>query len=146
MRSEGKQIFGHVQKHPAAAALLEKRLAEPAFWDHFAALLRRRGYATVWLRDQEEFRIGGPVAILWDGSGEKLDELAALPDLDSVGSLLFWQLLKEDVSMVETWGRTLVEGARQHHKRSQLWLQNFNLDEESEGMLESAFKKLMSPA
>jgi hypothetical protein len=73
-----------------------------------------------------------------------LDELAALPDLDSVGSLLFWQLLKEDVSMVETWGRTLVEGARQHHKRSQLWLQNFNLDEESEGMLESAFKKLMS--
>ena len=52
MRSEGKQIFGHVQKHPAAAALLEKRLAEPAFWDHFAALLRRRGYAT----DTEELQ------------------------------------------------------------------------------------------
>jgi tryptophan 2,3-dioxygenase len=29
---------------PAATARLEKRLAEPSFWDHFVALLGRRGY------------------------------------------------------------------------------------------------------
>jgi hypothetical protein len=73
----------------------------------------------------------------------QVDELAALPQLDTIGGHLFWQLLKEDVSAVESWGRSIVEGARQHHKRSQLWLQNFNLDEEDEQDLETAFRQLL---
>jgi len=33
---------------------------------------------------------------------------------------------------------------RRHEKRSQLWLQNFNLDEYGEQQLESAFMQLLS--
>ncbi len=82
------------------------------------------------------------IALLPQDLGQ-VDELAALPQLDTIGGHLFWQLLHEDVSLVESWGRSFVEGARQQHKRSQLWLQNFNLDEEDEQHLESAFKQLL---
>lgn len=73
-----------------------------------------------------------------------LDELASLPHLDTLGSHLFWQLLGEDVSMIEEWGRKVVDTSRAHEKRSQLWLQNFSLDEQGEQMLEPSFSKLVS--
>jgi hypothetical protein len=53
-------------------------------------------------------------------------------------------LLHEDVSIVEKWGRSIVEVTRQRGKRSQLWLQNFDLDEQSEQDLEAAFTQLLS--
>ncbi len=74
---------------------------------------------------------------------DMMDELAALPHLDTIGSHLFWQLLNEDMMMVEEWGRAVVEAARLNDKRSQLWLQNFNLDEQSEQMLEPSFTKIL---
>jgi hypothetical protein len=46
--------------------------------------------------------------------------------------------------MVKTWGRSLVETTRQHQKRSQLWLQNFSLDESTEQELEMAYANVMS--
>ena len=80
---------------------------------------------------------------------QQLDELAALPDLDIVGCHLFWHSLDksgsyEDVTALAKWGNTVVEVTRRHQKRSQLWLQNFNLDEEAEKQLESAFTQLVS--
>ncbi len=74
----------------------------------------------------------------------QIEELATLPHLDTVGCHLFWQLFNEDVTMVEEWGRSVVEMVRRHEKRSQLWLQNFNLDEYGEQQLESAFMQLLS--
>ena len=75
---------------------------------------------------------------------DQVDELAALPHLDTIGGHLFWQLLNEDVSVVEQLGRSIVEITRQHEKRSQLWLQNFNLDASGEQHLEAAFVQLLS--
>jgi len=74
----------------------------------------------------------------------QLDELAALPHLDTIGCHLFWNLLHEDVTKVGTWGRNVVEVTRRYGKRSQLWLQNFNLDEESEQHLKTAFTQILS--
>lgn len=68
-----------------------------------------------------------------------VDDLVALPQLDTIGSHLFWQLLREDVSMVESWGKIVVQAARHQEKRSQLWLQNFHLSEDDEVALEPAF-------
>src|SRR5712691_12677340 len=72
------------------------------------------------------------------------DELATLADLDVLGCHPFWQLLNEDIAMTQLWGTMLVEVARKHKKRSQIWLQNFNLDEEGEATLESTFNKLLA--
>ena len=69
----------------------------------------------------------------------QLEELAALPHLDTIGCHLFWQLLGESITMVEKWGRAVVETARCYNKRSQLWLQNFGLDEQGEQQLELSF-------
>src|SRR2546429_4849806 len=55
---DGKYL-GMFKNDPAAAARLEKRLAEPAFWEHFTALLHRRGYTT----DTEESQRQGIVSI-----------------------------------------------------------------------------------
>ncbi len=71
------------------------------------------------------------------------DEIAQLPHLDVLGCHLFWQLLNEDLAKVESWGRTVVEAARRHEKRSQLWLQNFSLDKEGEHLLETAFNGIL---
>lgn len=75
---------------------------------------------------------------------ELMEELATIPELDTMGCHLFWQLLGEDVAKVEEWGRNLVELTRRQEKRSQLWLQNYNLREAEEPELEAAFKKLCS--
>ena len=39
-----RKYLGIFKNDPSAAARMEKRFAEPSFWDHFAALLGRRGY------------------------------------------------------------------------------------------------------
>jgi hypothetical protein len=75
---------------------------------------------------------------------QQLDDLAAITDLDTVGCHLFWHSLNEDVMAIEKWGNTVVEVTRQRKKRSQLWLQNFNLDEVAEKQLELAFTQLVS--
>jgi hypothetical protein len=72
------------------------------------------------------------------------EELATLPHLDTLGGHLFWQLLHEDVGAIERWGSSIVEVTRRHMKRSQLWLQNFNLSDGDEQALESAFKQMVS--
>ena len=48
------------------------------------------------------------------------------------------------MSAVEKWGNSIVEVTRQHEKRSQLWLQNFNLDAADEQELEAAFGHLLN--
>jgi hypothetical protein len=74
----------------------------------------------------------------------QVDELAMLPQIDTIGCHLFWNLLNEDVMMVGKRGSGLVEMTRKYNKRSQLWLQNFNLDESSEQQLAVAFTELLS--
>jgi hypothetical protein len=75
---------------------------------------------------------------------EQIEDLASIPTLDTIGCDLFWQLLGEDVAVLDQWSRTLVEATRQAGKRSQLWLQNFNLDEQGEKSLEPAFASLLN--
>ncbi|QBD82050.1 hypothetical protein EPA93_41155 [Ktedonosporobacter rubrisoli] len=72
-----------------------------------------------------------------------IDELAALPHLDTIGCHLFWQLLHEDIEQVRRWGDTVVDAARRAEKRSQLWLQNFSLDEGDERFLEQSFGDML---
>jgi hypothetical protein len=74
----------------------------------------------------------------------QVEDLAQLPQLDTIGCHLFWNLLNEDITIVEKWGRNVVETARLQDKRSQLWLQNFNLDENSEKDLDSAFYQMLN--
>lgn len=74
----------------------------------------------------------------------QVEDIATIPQLDTIGSHLFWNMLNEDVTIVEQWGRDIVEIARRQGKRSQLWLQNFNLDEDSQKQLESAFSQILS--
>jgi hypothetical protein len=73
-----------------------------------------------------------------------IDELASISMLDTIGGHLFWQLLGEDVEMIEKWGSSLVNATRHAGKRSQLWLQNFNIDEQAEQALEQAFNSLVN--
>ena len=74
----------------------------------------------------------------------QVEDIATIPQLDTIGCHLFWNMLNEDVTLVEQWGRDVVEIARRQRKRSQIWLQNFNLDEDSEKQLDSAFDKILS--
>jgi hypothetical protein len=74
----------------------------------------------------------------------QVEDIATIPQLDTIGCHLFWDILNEDVTLVEQWGRDVVEIARRQGKRSQLWLQNFNLDEDSQKQLEPAFTKILS--
>jgi hypothetical protein len=72
-----------------------------------------------------------------------IEELTSIAALDSIGCHLFWQLLGTDVSAVEEWGQQVVEAVRNTGKRSQLWLQNFNLSTDDEAQLEPAFSGLL---
>ncbi len=74
----------------------------------------------------------------------QVEDIATIPQLDTIGCHLFWNMLNEDVTVVEQWGRNVIEIAHQQGKRSQIWLQNFNLDEDSEKQLDSAFDKILS--
>jgi hypothetical protein len=73
-----------------------------------------------------------------------LDELGDIPHLDIIGCHLFWQILKEDITKVEEWSQALVKQVRKQKKKSQLWLQNFNLDSQDELCLEPAFSKMLA--
>jgi hypothetical protein len=71
------------------------------------------------------------------------EDLVSIEQLDTLGCHLFWNLLQEKVVKVEQWGREIVDVTRQAGKRSQLWLQNFNLDERHEEELEVAFTQIL---
>jgi hypothetical protein len=72
------------------------------------------------------------------------EDLATIEPLDTLGCHLFWDMLQEDVSLVTRWGRELVETARLASRRSQLWLQNFNMHEGNAGEMETAFSGILS--
>ncbi len=74
----------------------------------------------------------------------QVEDLIQLPSLDVVGCHLFWNALREDVAMVRTWGASVVGTTRQHKKRSQLWIQNFSLDEHAERELETSICETIS--
>lgn len=72
------------------------------------------------------------------------EDLASIESLDTLGGHLFWDILQEDVARVEQWGRELVEVTRTASKRSQLWLQNFNISERNAAEMETAFARILS--
>ncbi len=74
----------------------------------------------------------------------QVEDLAQLPALDSIGCHLFWRSLREDVCMVRTWSDAVAGVTRQYGKHSQLWLQNFNLEEGEERSLEIDFCHIMA--
>jgi hypothetical protein len=82
--------------------------------------------------------------VLHPHDGNLAEDLAAIPHLDVLGSHLFWDVLQEDVSMVEQWGRGIVEATRHSACRSQLWLQNFNVNGRNTRDMEAAFSHMLS--
>lgn len=72
-----------------------------------------------------------------------VEDLVAIPHLDTLGGHLFWDLLQEDVSRVEQWGREIIKATRAAARRSQLWLQNFNIDAHNQADLETAFVHIL---
>ena len=74
----------------------------------------------------------------------QLEDIATIPQLDTIGCHLFWNMLNEDVTVIEQWGRDVVDIAHRQGKRSQLWLQNFNLDDEGQKELDVAFTQLLN--
>lgn len=72
------------------------------------------------------------------------EDLVLIRSLDTLGCHLFWHALQMDVAQVERWGREVVGAARMTNKRSQLWLQNFNIDARNEADMEVAFAKILS--
>ena len=54
-----RKYLGMFRNDPEAISRLEKRLASPAFWDHFTAMLNRRGFRV----DGEEFQREAIVSI-----------------------------------------------------------------------------------
>jgi len=74
----------------------------------------------------------------------QIEDLAQHPGLDIIGCHLFWRLLGQDVAAVQAWSKTIVEVTRRHRKHSQLWLQNFNLDDGNEREMEVAFDHIMA--
>src|SRR6185295_17007978 len=54
-----RRYFNMFKDDPEATARLEKRFAEPALWDHFSGLLKRKGYDV----DDEESQRRAIVAI-----------------------------------------------------------------------------------
>jgi hypothetical protein len=72
-----------------------------------------------------------------------LEDLVGIEELDTLGCHVFWNILREHVTRVEQWGSELVDAARSSGKRSQLWLQNFNLDARVEEEMEEAFAAIL---
>lgn len=72
------------------------------------------------------------------------EDLATIAELDTIGCHLFWDMLQADVTQVEQWGRQVLEATRGAAKRSQLWLQNFNINERNAGAMETAFTGILS--
>jgi hypothetical protein len=72
------------------------------------------------------------------------EDLATIEHLDTIGCHLFWDMLQADVTQVELWGRQVLEATRGARKRSQLWLQNFNINERNLAAMETAFAGILS--
>jgi len=72
------------------------------------------------------------------------EDLATIENLDTIGCHLFWDMLQADVTQVELWGRQVLEATRGASKRSQLWLQNFNITERNATAMETAFTGILS--
>jgi hypothetical protein len=72
------------------------------------------------------------------------EDLATIENLDTIGCHLFWDMLQADVTQVEQWGRQVLEATRGAQKRSQLWLQNFNISERNLAAMETAFAGILS--
>lgn len=72
------------------------------------------------------------------------EDLATIAALDTIGCHLFWDMLQADVTQVDLWGRQVLEATRGATKRSQLWLQNFNINERNEAAMETAFTGILS--
>jgi tryptophan 2,3-dioxygenase len=79
-----RKYLGMFKDDPTATARLERRLAEPAFWDHFVGLLRRRGYNV----DTEESQRHAIVEIYQRGGDHTLRILCeAMIEYDEMFSL-----------------------------------------------------------
>ncbi|HEY3991906.1 MAG TPA: hypothetical protein VGM01_03395 [Ktedonobacteraceae bacterium] len=72
------------------------------------------------------------------------EDLATIETLDTIGCHLFWDMLQADVTQVQQWGRQVLEATRGATKRSQLWLQNFNINEQNVVAMETAFTGILS--
>ncbi len=72
------------------------------------------------------------------------EDLAGIEVLDTIGCHLFWDMLQADVTQVELWGRQILDSTRGTTKRSQLWLQNFNINERNAEAMETAFSGILS--
>jgi hypothetical protein len=72
------------------------------------------------------------------------EDLAGIEALDTIGCHLFWDMLQADVTQVELWGRQVLDSTRGTTKRSQLWLQNFNINERNAEAMETAFSGILS--
>ena len=72
------------------------------------------------------------------------EDLATIGNLDTIGCHLFWDMLQADVAQVELWGHQVLEATRGASKRSQLWLQNFNINERNAAAMEMAFAGILN--
>lgn len=71
------------------------------------------------------------------------EDLATIAHLDTIGAHLFWDMLQVEVAQVELWGRQVLEATRGTGKRSQFWLQNFNINERNADAMETAFTDIL---
>src|SRR5262245_60433117 len=78
-----RRYIGTFKEDPDATARLEKRFAEPTFWDHFIGLLRRQGYKV----DDEASQRQAIVAIYRNGSHSLRVLCEAMIEYDEMFSL-----------------------------------------------------------
>jgi tryptophan 2,3-dioxygenase len=79
-----RKYFSMFKGDPVATARLERRFAEPAFWDHFLGLLQRHGYKV----DSEELQRSAIVSIYRRGGDHALRVLCeAMIEYDEMFSL-----------------------------------------------------------
>jgi tryptophan 2,3-dioxygenase len=78
-----QRYIGMFKEDPDATARLEKRFAEPTFWDHFIGLLRRHGYKV----DDEAAQRQAIVAIYRNGSHSLRVLCEAMIEYDEMFSL-----------------------------------------------------------
>jgi len=78
-----RRYIGMFKEDPDATARLEKRFAEPTFWDHFIGLLRRQGYKV----EDEALQRQAIVAIYRNGSHSLRVLCEAMIEYDEMFSL-----------------------------------------------------------
>src|SRR2546428_5980608 len=106
-----RKYLGMFKGTPDATARLEKRLAEPALWDHFIGLLKRQGY----LEDDEESQRRSIVGIYQRNGDHALRILCeAMIEYDEMFSLWREHHIRMAQRMIGTkagTGQQLVESA-----------------------------------